>query len=192
MKNKIYKVNFRRKREGKTNYKKRLKMLMSDSPRLVIRNSLRGTQASIVTYNQKGDRVLSSANSKELRKLGLKIDEGNLPSAYLVGLLLGKKATSKNIKKAILDLGLNKSVKGSRIYAALSGALDAGLNVPCNKKILPPKDRISGGHIAKYAASLEKDKNAFNKQFNNYIRNNINPKNIAEHFNEIKNKILSA
>ena len=103
--------------------------------------------------------------------------------------MLGKKAKDKGIKNAILDLGLNKSVKGNRFYAALSGALDGGLEIPHNPEILPPKDRITGSHITKYAVKLKNDENAFKKQFNNYIKNNLDMEKFIEHFNQVKGKI---
>ena len=188
-KGKIYTVGLRRKRKGKTNYKKRLRTLMSDKPRLVIRKSLRNIQANIISYDVKGDRVLSCVHSKELEKLGWKLNKGNLPSAYLVGFMLSKKAKSKGIKNAVLDLGLNKSLKGSKFYATLSGTLDAGLDIPHNPKILPPKERIVGDHIVKYAVELKNDEDSFKKQFNNYIKNNLDPKKFTDYFNEIKVKI---
>lgn len=182
-------VQLRRRREGKTHYKKRLKILMSKNPRLVIRKSVKNIQANIVEYNSKGDHVIISAHSNELKKLGWKLNRGNLPSAYLVGLLLGKRAKNKGIKSAVLDIGLNKSVKGSRFYAALSGALDAGLQVPHNPKVLPAKERISAQHVSKYAVKLKNDENALKKQFSSYIKNDIDLEKLDDHFNSIKKKI---
>ena len=188
-KGKIYPVGFRRKRIGKTHYGKRLKILVSDKPRLVIRKSLKNMQANIVAYDSNGDKVLSSANSRELEKFGWKLDKVNLPSAYLVGFLLGKRAKKNGIKNAVLDLGLNRPVKGGRFYAALSGALDAGLDIPHNPKILPSKERTAGDHIVKYALKLKNNENAFKNQFNNYISNDIDPEKIIDYFNKTKNKI---
>lgn len=190
-KNNIYTVAFKRKREGKTHYKKRLKLLTSGKPRLVVRKSLNNIQASIIKYDLKGDIVLVSVHSNELVKLGWKLNRGNIPSAYLVGLLLGKKAKNKGIGEAILDIGLNKSVKGSRLYAVLAGALDAGLNIPYDKEILPSMDRITGQHIAKYALELKKENAKFTKQFSNWIKNGIDPKKITDYFNETKVKVGS-
>ena len=188
-KGKTYTLDLRRKREGKTHYKKRLKLLMSDKHRLVVRRSIGNIQANIVAYDAKGDKIVLSAHSAELKKFGWKLNKGNLPSAYLVGVLLGKKAKSLGIKSAVLDLGLNKSVKGSRFYAVVAGALDADLEVPHNPGILPNKDRIAGEHIAKYAAKLKDDEAALKKQFGSYLKNNIDPKKIVEYFNEIKSKV---
>src|SRR3989338_7784990 len=115
-KDNIYTVQFRRKREGTTNYRKRLKILISNKPRLVVRKSLNNIQAAIVEYNKKGDVVKLSCHSSNLKKFGWVYGTGNLPSAYLVGFLIGKRASGK-FDSVIFDIGLNKSVKGSRIYA---------------------------------------------------------------------------
>lgn len=180
---------FRRKREGKTHYKKRLKILLSNKYRLVVRKSLNGTKASIVQYDTKGDKVLLTIDSKNLGKLGWKGNTGNLPSAYLAGMMLGKKAVQKGIKEAIADIGLNNSTKGSRLYAALAGAIDAGMKIPLGTEVLPPKERLSGEHISKYAQSIKSDKERYERQFFDYIKKGLNPEDIVRHFNDIKGKI---
>lgn len=189
MKSKIFTVPFKRKREGRTYYKKRLKILLSNKFRFVIRKSLSNLKVSIIQYNPEGDKVIFTIDSKALSKFGWKGDYGNLPSAYLIGVLAGKKAIEKGIKEAILDLGFNNSTKGSRPYAALAGAVDAGLKIPFNQEVLPSKDRISGEHIAKYAQALKNDKSKYKKQFYNYTKRGLNPEDILKHFNEIKGKI---
>ena len=188
-KGKIFTVPFRRKRQGRTYYKKRLKILMSNKYRFVVRKSLRDFQASIIEYSPKGDRILITVNTKSLEKLGWKGGTGNLPSAYLIGLITGKKSMEKGIKDAILDLGFNNSVNGSRLYAALAGALDSGLKIPFSPEVLPSKDRIFGGHIAKYAQLLKNDKLKYDRQFSNYMKKGLAPEDIVNHFNEIKGKI---
>lgn len=188
-KGKVFTVPFKRKREGRTYYKKRLKILLSNKYRFVVRKSLRNFQASVIEYYEQGDKVLFTINSNALTKLGWKGNSGNLPSAYLVGMLAGKKAIERGIKDAILDLGFNNSVKGSRLYAALAGAIDAGLKIPFNPEILPAKDRISGEHIVKYAQLLKNNKPKYEIQFSNYIKKGLQPEDISKHFNEIKGKI---
>ncbi len=180
---------FKRKRQGRTYYRKRLKMLSSNRFRFVIRKSLRNFQASIIEYNPKGDKVLFTVNSKTLSKFGWKGDAGNLPSAYLIGMAAGKKAIDSGIKEAILDLGFSNSTAGSRLYAALAGAVEAGLKIPYNPEVLPHKDRISGEHIATFAKLLKNDKEKYEKQFNNYLKRGINPEDIVKHINEVKVKI---
>ena len=144
-----YKMPFRRRREGKTDYKKRLKLLLSKKPRLVVRRSLKYIIAQIIEFDPKGDKTLVAASSKELKKLGWNFACDNLPAAYLTGLLIAKKAKGK-VKEAILDTGLYRSIKGNRIYAVVKGAIDGGLNVPVDEQMFPNEDRIRGKHIQKF------------------------------------------
>lgn len=187
--NNMYNVQFRRKREGSTNYRKRLKIIVSNKPRMVARKSIANIQAAIIEYHGKGDVTKAAAHSSQLKKFGWQYGTGNLPAAYLVGFLLGKRAKNAKMNEAILDIGLNKSVKGSRIYALLAGALDAGLSIPHSKEVLPSKDRISGKHIAEYASKLKADKESYKKQFEACIKNNIEPANIVKNFEETKKSI---
>ena len=56
-----------------------------------------------------------------------------------------------------LDFGLERNIKGSRIYAVLKGAIDAGLSIPHSPDILPSDERLSGKHIIDYAQKLKKE-----------------------------------
>jgi len=185
-------VPFRRKRKGLTNYKKRLNLLLASKPRLVVRKSIRNIIAQVVEFNKTGDKVIISVSSKNLNKFGWKASTGNLPSAYLVGLLVGKKAKEKGINEAILDIGLQKSIPGSKTYAVLKGAIDGGMNIPHSEDMLPKEDRVKGEHITKYAQELKKDESKYKKLFSEYIKNSIDPSNITKYFEETKNKILGA
>ncbi|GAF81682.1 unnamed protein product [marine sediment metagenome] len=154
------KLGFKRKRLGKTDYRKRLKLLLANKPRLVVRKSLKNILAQIVEYDENGDKVIVSAHSSELKKYGYGGNKGNIPAAYLVGLLIGGKAKKKDIKVLVLDIGLQNSVKGSRIYSVLKGCIDVGLNIPHSKEILPMDDRVKGKHIKNFDANkLEEIKN---------------------------------
>lgn len=157
-----YTVPFRRKREGKTDYRKRLKLLSSGKPRLVIRRSGSSIYAQIIEFKPAGDVVSISATSKDVEKAGWKFDKKNIPCAYLVGYLAGKRAVDKKIGEAILDIGLQTSKKGSRIYSALKGAIDGGLKVACSEEVLPSEDRIKGKHIC---AHRKIDEGEFSKNF---------------------------
>jgi len=140
-------IHLKRRRKKKTNYKKRLALLKSEKARLVIRKSLSNISVQLINFDVNGDQTIVSASSTELKKLGW-IKTGNIPAAYLTGLLVGKKAKDKKIEEAVLDLGLQTSTKGSRLYAALKGVLDSGINIPHSESILPNDDRIRGKHIS--------------------------------------------
>lgn len=142
-----YLMHFKRRREKKTNYRKRLALIKSEKVRVVIRRTLSNISVQFIDYKPNGDSTIASATSMELKKLGWK-RTGNLPAAYLTGLLVGKKAKNKNVGEAIFDLGLQTSTKGSRIYAALKGVLDSGIKIPHSENILPTEDRIKGKHIS--------------------------------------------
>jgi large subunit ribosomal protein L18 len=184
MRNKIRTIPFRRKREGKTDYKKRLAALKSGLPRLVVRKSNKHMLAQLIEYSDKGDIVVESVSTKNLKKLGWKYNTGNIPSAYLTGYLLGKKLEGK---KAILDIGLEIPIKGSKVFAVLKGAVDAGLKIGASKEVFPPEERINGKHIADYASKLGDKK--LKKIFSGYLKTKTDPKKIEEEFEKIKKKI---
>ncbi|MCD6383130.1 MAG: 50S ribosomal protein L18 [Thermoplasmata archaeon] len=142
-----YHVPFRRRREGKTDYRYRLRLLKSGLPRAVVRVTNRKVIVQIIEYHPEGDRVLATALSSDLVKLGWKRSLKNLPAAYLTGLLAGKKAVEKGVEKAVLDIGLHVPVKGSRVFATLKGLLDAGLEIPHGEEKLPDEERLFGAHI---------------------------------------------
>lgn len=150
MKNKRKVIPFRRKRAGKTNYKKRIAYLSSGLPRLVIRKSLKNITAQIISYEPKGDKVLASACSQNIKKLGWGLSGNSIPAAYLVGFLAGIKAKTAKITNVVLDLGLYNPIAGSRVYAALKGAADAGLDIPHDASVIPRQERLEGKHIAEY------------------------------------------
>ncbi len=190
MKQLKYTVRYRRRMEGKTNYKKRLKLLLSKKPRLVIRHSLNNVIAQIIKFMPEGDVVLASAHSNELKKLGWSFNGKNISAAYLVGLLVGKKAIKEGIKEVILDIGLKQAVKGSRIFACLKGAIDSGLNINHDAKVLPKEDRIKGKHVENYANKIREKKESYQKQFSGYVKAGADPAKMAEVFDEIKKKIM--
>ncbi len=142
-----FRVAFRRRREGKTDYRRRQKLLRSPLPRAVVRKTLNQTLVQIVEADAAGDRVLASARSLDLKEHGWAAGTGNVPAAYLTGYLAGKRAAAKGVKGAVLDIGVQEPTRGGRVFAALQGLIDAGLEVPYSKDILPAKERIRGEHI---------------------------------------------
>lgn len=182
---------FRRKREGKTDYRKRLKLLLSGRPRAVIRKSLKNIAIQFVEYGQGGDKVIAAASSKELeKKYRWNTSRSNIPLSYLTGIVAGKKAMEKGLKEAVLDIGLAESVRGSRVYAALKGIVDAGMKINYSEDITPPKEALEGKRIEKYAAALKKEnEDKYKKAFSNYLKNKKVPEAIQKYFEETKKKI---
>ena len=75
------------------------------------------------------------------------------------GFAVGKKAIAAGYNTAILDIGLAASTKGNRVYAALKGMIDAGLEIPHGEDVLPSDERIMGSHIDdSLATSVESTK----------------------------------
>jgi large subunit ribosomal protein L18 len=189
-KNKRRVILFRRKHAGNTDYKKRMKFLTSKEVRLVVRKSLHHITAQLVQYEAKGDKVLATVNSRQLKAYGWQYRGNNLAAAYLVGLLIGKQGLAIKIKKAILDIGRQKKVKGSKVFSVLKGALDAGMDIAHAESMLPSEERLQGKHIATYAEALKKNQDAYTKQFAFYVKHNIDPTQVATMFIAVKKKII--
>lgn len=181
-------MRFNRRQEEKTDYVQRLGLLKSGKPRLVIRRSLNNFHIQLITNDTDGDKTVVEMFSKALHKYGWKGHCGNVSAAYLTGYMTGLNARKQNIKEAVVDLGLQTSVKGSSLYAAALGAKDAGLSINIGKEILPHMDRILGKHIAHYAASL-KGQDKYKKQFSAYLKKGLNPEELSKHFEEVKRNI---
>ncbi|MDO5849594.1 MAG: 50S ribosomal protein L18 [Methanobacteriaceae archaeon] len=182
-----YKVAFRRRREGKTDYAARAKLLHLDTPRLVVRVSNANVIVQVIEYASNGDKTIVSAHSKELNKLGWLAGNKNTSAVYLTAYLCGKKAVAAGVEYAIADIGLKSPIRGAKIFAAVKGADDAGLEIPYGESVVPSEDRITGAHIAEYAESLDEEE--LNKKFSQYIAKGLQPTDLPEHFEEIKNKI---
>ncbi|MDJ0272951.1 MAG: 50S ribosomal protein L18 [Candidatus Caldarchaeum sp.] len=150
----LKRVKPRRRRQGYTDYRKRLKLVKSGLHRLVIRRGSRRIVVQIVKSRAGGDETLVTVGSEVLRKFGWKASLKSVPAAYLTGLLAGKKALEKGVEKTIVDIGVYRSVKGSRLYAVVKGALDAGLEIPVSEEVLPSDERIHGKHISDYVAMI--------------------------------------
>lgn len=178
---KRYKMPHMRRLDMKTDYSKRLKLVKSGLPRATVRKSLENITVQLIRFEESGDKVIASASSKQLAAYGWKAPNGNVPAAYLTGLLAGMKAKQADVNEAVLDAGLKTSTKGSRIYAVLKGLLDAGLKIAHDAVVLPDEKRISGAHIAAYAA-------AGGQGFSKY---GISPAELPRHFAEVKAKIVS-
>jgi large subunit ribosomal protein L18 len=143
-----YKVPFRRRREGRTDYRYRARLLRARVPRAVVRLSNKHASIQFIEYNAEGDRVLVSVHSKDLKDYGWETSTNNIPSAYLTGFLAGKRALQKGIEKAVLDIGLKVPAKGATCFAALKGMVDAGMHIPHGEEVIPDEDRLKGAHIS--------------------------------------------
>ena len=187
----LYKLKFRRRRSGQTDHRKRLDLLKSRQPRLVVRKSLNAIRVQLVNYSPKGDLVNTTAFSHELKSAGWTYSKDSVPAAYLTGLLAGIRGKTAGLKEAVLDIGIYPPVKGSRLYAALKGAIDGGIKISANPEIFPKEERIKGAHIAAYASKLKKESPVlYQKKFSAYLKQNADPEKISAVFEHVKQKIL--
>jgi large subunit ribosomal protein L18 len=187
-----YRVQLRRRREGKTDYQARKALVVSRRARVVTRGSLKNANVQIIQAKPTGDIVLAAANSKELSKLfGWKAPTGNIPAAYLTGLLCGLKAKNAGVKGAILDAGLVSPTKGARIFAMLNGVVDAGVDVPYSEEKIV-KERIKGEQVAKYAKKLGVGSDEYNQKFAAYLKAGVAPEKLPEHFTKVKADIIAS
>jgi large subunit ribosomal protein L18 len=115
---------------------------------MVVRKSLKNTQIQFIEYKETGDNIIATANSKELvTKYNWKYSTSNTSAAYLTGILAGKRAKDKGISECILDMGRYVPVKGSKVFASLKGAIDAGINCPADEEKMPDEERLLGTHV---------------------------------------------
>jgi len=151
----------RRRKENKTDYLARLTLLKSGKSRLVVRKTNRYIIAQIIDSNVAQDKVVVGVNSHDLLANGwpkeLTGSLKGIPAAYLTGFMLAQKAKEKKVAEAILDLGLYRNVKKSRLYAVLKGAVEGGLKIPHDSAALPEMKKITNEKVAK---AFEKAKEA--------------------------------
>ena len=143
-----YRVPFRRRREGRTDYRVRLRLLKGGGARAVVRISDRRVRVALVRFDPKGDRVVAAADSGELTAIDFpSASLSSTPAAYLTAYLAGLRAKSGGTEGAVLDTGLRHPTTGGRLSAALKGLLDAGLEVPHGEGGFPSSDRLNGTHL---------------------------------------------
>lgn len=238
LKNKAYyrrfQVKFRRRRENKTDYQQRRKLIQQDKRkyetpkyRLVVRITNSDIVTQIFSSDINHDECLCSAYSHELRNYGMNVGLTNYAAAYATGLLLARRVNKKfgldyegNTEidgdiyiveqedekapapfRALLDVGLARTTTGARVFGALKGAADGGLEIPHSDRRFPGssrdededgvkewsfepevhRDYIFAQHTAKYMEHL-KTENAekFKTQFSKYIAEGITADNLEE------------
>lgn len=183
-----YKVPFRRRREGKTDYRLRRKLVLSGKPLLVVRKTNKNVIVQVVKPEVSGDRTLVASSSMELKHRFKWLGSGkNAPAAYLTGYLAGLKAVKLGIREAILHMGLHRPVKYSTIFAALKGFIEAGIKVPHAEEVLPDRARLMGEHVANYAKKLlVENPDLYKKRFSAYLGQGLAPEQLPAHVEEIR------
>ena len=222
-----FQVKFRRRREGKTDYKKRRALTIQDlynygAPkyRFVVRRTCSRVICQVVYQTLHGDHVVCSADSKELTRYGMPVGHTNYAAAYATGLLCARRllkqmnmeshfvgveeadGESFNIEDdcerkpfyCVLDKGLARVTTGARVFGAMKGAVDGGLNIPHSVKRFPGydkesksydasvhRDRIFASHVAEHMKLLqEEDEDELNRHYANYVKAGITGDNLEE------------
>uniref|UniRef100_A0A0R3RHB0 Large ribosomal subunit protein uL18 n=1 Tax=Elaeophora elaphi TaxID=1147741 RepID=A0A0R3RHB0_9BILA len=187
--------------------------------RLIVRFTNRDVIAQIAYSRIEGDVVVCSAYSHELPRYGIKVGLTNYASAYATGLLLARRHLLKiglaetykgleevngddyNVEKegerapfrAVLDVGLARTVTGAKVFAVMKGVADGGIDVPHSETRFfgynsetkynaeAHRDRILGKHVADYMTLLkEQDEDAYKRHFSRFIAANINADDIVD------------
>ena len=174
-----YKVPMRRRREARTNYHQRLRLLKSGKPRLVARKSNRHIRAQLILAGPQGDETIANATSEDLAEYGWEAPTGNLPAAYLTGLLAGKRALEAGLEEAVLDIGLNTATPGNKVFAVQEGVIDAGVEVPHNDEVFAEWERTRGEHIAEYAETQD-----------GLYAGDFDATTLPEHFDEVRERLM--
>jgi len=172
IKNKAYSKRFqvknKRRREGKTDYFMRRKLIQQDKNkydakkyRFVVRRTNKKIIVQVIYATLTGDKVLAQAMSTELKRFGIEAGLTNYAAAYATGLLasrrllkqVGMDTMYKGVEKVsgddynvnndmgdrrpfkcFLDIGLQRSSTGAKIFGSLKGGVDGGLNIPHENK----------------------------------------------------------
>jgi large subunit ribosomal protein L18 len=169
----------RRRREARTNYHQRLRLLKSGKARLVARKSNRHIRAQLILTGPQGDETIASATSEDLAEYGWEAPTGNLPAAYLTGLLAGRRAVEAGLEQAVLDIGLNTATPGNKVFAVQEGVIDAGIEVPHNDEVFAEWERTRGEHIAEYAESQD-----------GLYAGDFDATTLPEHFDEVRERLM--
>jgi len=161
-------VSKRRRREHKTDYGKRIKMLKGETPRIIFRKSNKYVIAQYVSSVQAQDKIEFGISSKDLLKYDWpKENQGGLKSitaSYFTGFLVGKKILKGSLENPIPDFGMQRVLHKTKIYAFLNGLIDAGVKIKCDEKLFPEESRIKGKHMKKdFSSSFEKIKSSIEK-----------------------------
>mmetsp|Transcript_25000 Transcript_25000/g.40949 ORF Transcript_25000/g.40949 Transcript_25000/m.40949 type:complete len:307 (-) Transcript_25000:852-1772(-) len=241
-----YQVKFRRRREGKTDYRQRKRLCAQDknkyqSPkyRFVVRFTNTRVICQVAYSLVDGDRILCQAQSTELARYGLNAGLKNYAAAYCTGLLCARRLLQKvglddvyegntevdgNVVsteydkktyyvdevdddkrpfRALLDVGCKPTTTGHRVFGALKGAADGGLDIPHSEKRFPGYDRdakeydadthrerIFGGHVGEYMEYLEEEDNQkYQEHFSKYIEHGIEADGLEELYEKVHEAI---
>ena len=147
------KTQKRRRKENKTDYLKRLKLLKSGKPRVIFRKTNKYLISQYVLSHEAQDKVEIEINSKGLLTQGWpKEFEGSLksiPASYLTGFLMAKKIQTDKKESPVVDLGMMKTIHKTKGFAFIKGLIDGGLDISCPEEAFPSQEKIEGKNLKK-------------------------------------------
>ncbi len=147
----MMKTQKRRRKENKTDYLKRLKLLKGEKPRIVFRKTNRFIISEYILSKEAQDMAVFGFDSRKLNEYGWpKNAQGSLKSttaSYLTGYLTGKTIIKQKLETPILDAGMNRVLHKNKIYAFIKGMIDSGIKINCEKEFFPEESRIKGQHL---------------------------------------------
>jgi len=160
------KVQKRRRRENRTDYLKRRKLLKSEKPRMVFRRTNKYLIAQYVKSHEAQDKVIFGIGTRDLLKHGWNEKaKGSLKSvtaSYVLGYFAGKKISKEKLETPIVDLGMIRVLHKTKVFAFIKGLIDTGVEVPCKEESFPEEERLNGEHlknkvdVSKIKSNLEK------------------------------------
>ncbi|MEM3415946.1 MAG: 50S ribosomal protein L18 [Candidatus Micrarchaeaceae archaeon] len=189
MEKRINSIKQRRRREGLTDYSKRLALVKSGMLRVIVRKTNRRIIGQIAKYREEGDSILKTVTSDMLNAYGWPA-RANKPTAYLTGLLLAKRSKDLKENNFIIDAGLATFGKNSVGAAFAKGFVDGGMQLRATLSI--DENAYNCGWLSAYAKSLkESNPERYKRQFSSYIKDGA-LENIKAKFDETKSKILNS
>merc|ERR1712080_93329 len=191
--------------------------------RLIVRSTNRDVVCQVAYSRMAGDVIVAAAYSHELPKYGVSVGLKNYAAHYCTGLLLARRLLKKfkldeayvgqtevdgeefNVEpnddgpgpfRCFLDTGLTRTTTGNKVFGALKGAVDGGLDIPHSCRRFPGYDTegdnfdaethckyIFGGNIGEYMNKLKEEENGeelYAKQFSQYIKKGIDAESLEE------------
>jgi large subunit ribosomal protein L18 len=153
-------IQKRRRRENKTDYLTRLKMLKSEKPRLVFRKTNSYIISQYTLSDEAKDKIVVGVTSKDLLKYGwpesFKGSLKSITASYLTGYLISKKIQKQKLETPIVDFGMLRTLHKTKLFSYLKGLIDGGLDINCKEESFPEEERIEGKNL----------KEDFSKYFN--------------------------
>lgn len=138
----------RRRKERKTDYKKRIKILKGNLPRIVFRKTNRYLLIQYIKSKEAQDTVIFGFDSRKLLEYGWpKSSRGglkSLPAAYLIGYLAGTEIMKRKLEIPIVDFGMARVISKSKIHSFIKGLVDSGIKIKHKKEAFPDDSKIKG------------------------------------------------